>query len=65
MYKNKSKEDAKDKIFTITSSGNAKPTNVLEVGAMLHVPFDETPSTSKSAFEVEQDDIAFIPSSSA
>ena len=51
---NKPKKDTKDKIFTITSHGNAEPTNVLKVGAMLHVPFDETPSTSKPAFEVER-----------
>mgnify|MGYP001478494899 CR=1 FL=1 len=51
---NKPKKDDKDKIFTITSHTNAEPTNVLKVGAMLHVPFDETPSTSKPAFEVER-----------
>ena len=50
----KPKKDAKDKIFTITSHGNAEPTNVLEAGAMLHVPFDETPSTSRTAFETER-----------
>ena len=50
---NKPKKDDKDKIFTITSHSNAEPTNVLKVGAMLHVPFDETPSASKAAVEVE------------
>ena len=50
---NKTNKDAKDEIFTITSHVNAEPTNVLEVNAMLHVPFDETPSTSKTAFEME------------
>ena len=51
---NKPKTDAEDEIFTITSHNNAEQTNVLDVGAMLHVPFDETPSTSKPAFEVER-----------
>ena len=50
---NKPKKDDKDKIFTMTSHSNAEPTNVLNVGAMLHVPFDETPSTRKTAVEVE------------
>ena len=50
---NKTNKDAKDEIFTITSHGNAEPTNVLEVNAMLNVPFDVTPSTSKTAFEME------------
>ena len=49
---NKPKKDDKDKIFTIASHSNQEPTNVLNVGTMLHVPFDETPSTSKTAVEV-------------
>ena len=51
--KNTPEKDAKDEIFTITSHSNTEPKNVSKVGAMLHVPFDETPSTSPTAVEVE------------
>ena len=50
---NKPKNNAKDKIFTITCHSNSEPANVLEVSAMLHIPFDQTPSTSKTAVEME------------